>query len=114
MVDKELNEIAEHYDTTDISQEIAEADLKRHEPLSSDEVMIVSSIRLPKSTMDKVRAAAAELGVKPTALIRSWIEERLGSSEAATPPAPVLAAWSKVVHDAVREELRSAGLARSA
>ncbi|GAA4630611.1 hypothetical protein GCM10023196_056620 [Actinoallomurus vinaceus] len=82
---KKLGEIAEHYDTTDISQEIAEADLKRHEPLSSDELMIVSSIRLPKSTMDEVRAAAAELGVKPTALIRSWIEERLGPSEAATP-----------------------------
>ncbi|WP_433179485.1 hypothetical protein [Actinoallomurus sp. CA-150999] len=110
---KELDGIAEHYETTDISQEIAKADLKRHEPLSSD-VMIVSSIRLPKSTMDEVRAAAAELGVKPTTLIRSWIEERLGSSEAATPPAPVLAAWSKVVHDAVPEELRSAGLARSA
>lgn len=114
MDDKELNEIAEHYDTTDISQEIAEADLERHEPLSSDEVMIVSSIRLSKSTMDKVRAAAAEVGVKPTALIRSWIEEKLGSSEAAAPSAPTMAAWVKVTREAVREELRSAGLAQSA
>jgi hypothetical protein len=104
----------EHYDANDISQEIADAKLERHESLSSDEVVIVSSIRLPKPTMDKVRAAAAELGVKPTALIRSWIEEKLGSSDPAAPSAPVLAAWSKVVHQAVREELRSAGLARSA
>jgi hypothetical protein len=110
---KELNEIAEYYDTTDVSQDIAAADLKRHEP-PSDEVMIVASIRLPKSTMDSVRTAAAALGVKPTALIRSWIEEKLTSSDAAAPPAPILAAWSKVVHEAVREELRSAGLARSA
>ena len=114
MHDKELNEIAEHYDTHDISQEIADAELQRHEPVSAEDVMIVSSIRLPKTTMDKVRTIAAELGVRPTSLMRSWIEEKLNSGEAATPPAPILAAWSKVVHDAVREELRSAGLARSA
>lgn len=111
---KELDEIAEYYDTHDISQEIAAAELERHEPLPADDVMIVSSIRLSKATMDKVRALAAELGVRPTSLMRDWIEEKLGSGEAATPPAPILAAWSKVVHDAVREELRSAGLARSA
>jgi hypothetical protein len=46
--------------------------------------MIVSSIRLPKSTMGKVRAAAAELGVKPTELIPLLGRGRLDSSEAAT------------------------------
>lgn len=111
---EELNEIAHYYDTNDISEEIAAAKLERHEPVSSDEVMIVSSLRLPKATMDKVRAVAAGLGVKPTALMRTWIEEKLGSGEAVMPPAPILAAWSKVVHEAVREELRSAGLAQSA
>ena len=43
--------------------------------------MIVSSIRLPKATMNKVRAAAADLGVKPTALMRSWIEEKLAPTK---------------------------------
>jgi hypothetical protein len=114
MGERELNDVAKYYDTHDISQEIADAELERHEPTPADQVMIVSSIRLPKATMDKVRALAAELGLKPTALMRTWIEEKLGSSDAATPPAPVLAAWSKVVHEAVREELRSAGLAQSA
>ncbi|TDQ51423.1 hypothetical protein [Actinorugispora endophytica] len=110
MDSKKLDEIAEYYDTHDISEEIENAELERHDPVPADEVMIVSSIRLAKPTMDRVREVAAELGVKPTALMRTWIEDRLASGEALTPTAPVMAAWSKVVHEAVREELREAGL----
>lgn len=107
-------EIAEYYETEDISDDIANAELERHDPLSVEHVMIVSSIRLPKPTMDKVRAVAAELGVKPTALMRTWIEEKLDTGEATTPSPSVLAVLSKVVHEAVREELRDAGLPHSA
>lgn len=38
--------------------------------------MVTTSLRLPKSELDWVREQAAEAGVKPTALIRRWIEER--------------------------------------
>lgn len=107
---KEWDEVAEYYDTHDISGDISSAELERHEPSAADEVMIVSSIRLPKPTMDRVRTVAAELGVKPTALMRTWIEERVTSAE---PPVAALDAWSRIMHEVVREELRDAGLRTS-
>lgn len=63
--------------------------------------------------MDRVRTVAAELGVKPTALMRMWIEERLAPGDERAPMSPTLASWSKVVHEAVRDELREAGLRAS-
>jgi len=41
-----------------------------------DDPMVTTSIRLPRSLLDWVRAQADEQGAKPTALIRQWIEAR--------------------------------------
>lgn len=43
---------------------------------TEDDPMVTTSIRLPKTLLDWVRAQADDQGVKPTALIRRWIEER--------------------------------------
>lgn len=110
MVDeKRLERLAEYYDTRDISEEIEKAELEQHAPV--DNVMIVSSIRLPKPLMDRVREAALEEGVKPTALMRRWIEEGLAQSErAADQGTERLDHLSALLHQVVREELEEAGL----
>lgn len=42
--------------------------------------MVSTSIRLPKSLLDWLRNQAAERGVKHTALIRLWLEEKRGGA----------------------------------
>jgi hypothetical protein len=111
MDDKRLDELADYYGERDISEEIEAAELERHEPDPRDRVMIVSSVRLPKHTMDRVREAAMDQGVKPTALMRRWIEERLDLWEQDPSPEPDhLDLLSQVMHRVVREELEDAGL----
>jgi len=44
--------------------------------------MVVTSIRLPRPLMQRVRAQADAAGVPPTALIRGWVEDRLMAQEA--------------------------------
>lgn len=75
MDQKKLDELAEYYDNRDISTEIEAAELEQHLP--TDQIMVISEVGLPKEVMDRVRDAAAEEGVKPTALMRRWIEARL-------------------------------------
>jgi hypothetical protein len=40
------------------------------------EVMVFTSIRLPQSLVDKVRAQATALGVPATTLMRQWVIEK--------------------------------------
>ncbi|GLZ35970.1 hypothetical protein Lesp02_81570 [Lentzea sp. NBRC 105346] len=70
--EKDLTKLAEHYDTTDLSSELEHAELD--ETVDPDP-MITTSLRLPKSVLDRVRARAADEGVKPTALMRRWVEQ---------------------------------------
>lgn len=44
--------------------------------------MIVTLVRLPKSLLDWVREQATAEQIKPTALIRRWIEDRRRASSA--------------------------------
>lgn len=39
--------------------------------------MVVYSLRLPQEVADRLRAAAAERGVRPAELAREWIVSRL-------------------------------------
>ncbi|MFI6574249.1 hypothetical protein ACIBFB_00505 [Nocardiopsis sp. NPDC050513] len=110
MDEKRLDELADYYDRHDISEEIADGPLERHEPVPADQVMIVSSIRLPKPTMDRVREAAVAEGVKPTALMRQWIEERLTRYENSESPSEQFESLSDLIHRVIREELEDAGL----
>ncbi|OOC55173.1 MULTISPECIES: hypothetical protein [Nocardiopsis] len=61
--------------------------------------------------MDRVREAAAAQGVKPTALMRRWIEEHPALWEQGPIPDPGrLDLLSQVMHRVVREGLEDAGL----
>lgn len=71
MREAEREELAKYYDNADLSSEIERAELD--ESVISDP-MITTSLRLPKSVLDEVRARAAAENIKPTALIRRWVE----------------------------------------
>ena len=71
-VREDVERLAEHYDETDLSGEIAQAELD--ESVDQDP-MITTSLRLPKSVLDKVREHAARAGLKPSQLMRQWIEQ---------------------------------------
>lgn len=77
MNEKDLASLREHYDTTDVSDAI---DRAQWETDTQPDPMVTTSLRLPKSVLDWVRAEAEAQHVKPTALIRRWIEERRSAS----------------------------------
>jgi hypothetical protein len=73
------DELAKCYDSHDTSAEM-EAGHWVTEPPESDP-MITTSLRLPKSLLDRVRVRAAEEDMKATAWIRALIEGSLSRSE---------------------------------
>jgi hypothetical protein len=75
-----LEELRDHYDTTDTSGSVERAQWDER-VLGPDEVMVSTSIRLPRSLMQRVRERAAEAGVPATALMRQWVLDRLEAGE---------------------------------
>ena len=65
--------LRDYYDATDQSVAFEHAALET-EP--SDELLVSTSIRLSKATLDRVRAIAQAAGVPVTTLMREWIEAR--------------------------------------
>jgi uncharacterized protein YdiU (UPF0061 family) len=93
MSDREhLERIAEEYQTGDAS---AELDRAEYDDSSVAEPMVTTSLRLPKPVMDAVRAAAEARGMRPTALMREWVEqqvvEQAATGERVIPVSAVLA-----------------------
>ncbi|MBI1759427.1 MAG: hypothetical protein HYR62_09420 [Actinobacteria bacterium] len=70
----EVERLAALYESQDTS-----ADLERAELDGSvvSEPMITTSLRLPKPVMDAIRTAADARGMRATALMREWLEQRL-------------------------------------
>lgn len=68
-----LRRLRRHYDRADTSAELATAELV--EP--GENRMVGITIRLPQATLDAARAVADEEGIKVTALLREWVEQRL-------------------------------------
>src|SRR5437763_13597125 len=91
---------ADHQDTPTPDQE------------DTNDPMITTSLRLPKSVLDRVRLLAARDGVKPTALIRRWTEQACALEMPTDPSAPTVdVRWPPLtiqllVRQAVQEELR--------
>lgn len=77
MDDRKLEELRGHFDTADLTGAVETAVWETE--VESDP-MIVTSVRLPKSLLDWLRERAAAEQVKPTSLIRRWIEERRDAS----------------------------------
>lgn len=73
MTPEQLAALRDYYDNTDVSDAI---DRAQWETGSQPDPMVTTSLRLPKSVLDWVRAEAEAQHVKPTVLIRQWIEER--------------------------------------
>ena len=77
-----IDQLRDHYDTTDVAEHFTDATLRTNK---ASEVLVSTSIRLPQSLMNEVRAQAAELGIPATTLIRQWVTER-----ASTPSTPAV------------------------
>jgi uncharacterized protein YdiU (UPF0061 family) len=71
---EKLERIAQEYETTDASAELERAE---YDDSTVAEPMVTTSLRLPKPVMDAVRAAAEARGVRPTTLMREWVEQQL-------------------------------------
>lgn len=76
MMDKELDDIRQHYDTTDTSQVLENATLEL--PEAPAEPMVTYALRLPQQVLTRLREVADQRGVRVSVLMRSWLEERLG------------------------------------
>jgi len=76
-VREDVERLAGYYDRTDLSSEIEQAELD--ESVDQDP-MVTTSLRLPKSVLDEVRKQAALAGLKPTQLMRQWMEQRAAES----------------------------------
>lgn len=83
--------LAEHYDTTDTSEELAGAERDDAAPA---EPMVTTSLRLPRSTMERLRHEARRQGVRPTQLIREWVETALAETTEHDPLIPLSEALS--------------------
>ncbi len=68
-----LDEIATHAEAHDFAGEI---DRGVWEEDTETDPMITTSLRLPKSLLDWVRERAADQHVRPSVLIRQWVEQR--------------------------------------
>jgi len=73
--------LREHYDTHTTADEM---DHGRWEADTEADPMVTTSVRLPKSLLDWVRRQSEVEGMKPTALLRRWIEERRDDGTPAT------------------------------
>ena len=80
VIKDKLEELRDYYDTTDTSESVERAQWDER-VLGPDEVMVSTSIRLPRSLMQRVRERAAEAGVPATALMRQWVLDRLEAGE---------------------------------
>lgn len=70
----DLGEVRSYYETTDMSDAVEGA---RLESDPADDLLVSTSIRLSKRTLDQVRALAKAAGVPATTLMREWIETRV-------------------------------------
>lgn len=72
------NELAAHAQshdfTVDMEQGVWETDIEA-------DPMVTTSMGMPKSLLDWVRAQAAAQDVRPSGLIRQWIEQRRASDD---------------------------------
>ena len=73
MDNKTMHELRDHYDTQSTA---ADMDNGNWETDVQADPMVTTSLRLPKSLLDWVRDQADSQRIKPTALIRRWLEER--------------------------------------
>jgi hypothetical protein len=74
-----FEELRSYYDQTSLPESVERA---QRDDRTAEEVMVSTSIRLPRSLMQQVRERATTAGVPATTLMRQWVIDRLTASEA--------------------------------
>jgi predicted DNA binding CopG/RHH family protein len=69
----DLEDLRDYYDHTDVADQFGDAQLDTG---TTTQVMVSTSIRLPRSLMETVREQATDLGIPATTLIRRWVVEK--------------------------------------
>lgn len=77
----DLEQLRAYYDNTDLSESIQRA--SRDDEVAS-EVMVSTSIRLPRSVVQRIRQRAKASGVPATTLMRQWVLQCLDSDPASS------------------------------
>ena len=68
-----VEELRDYYDRTDVADQFDDATLDTR---ATTQVMVSTSIRLPRALMETVREQATVLGIPATTLIRRWVIEK--------------------------------------
>lgn len=74
-----LSELREYYDNSSLPDSV---DRAVRDDQIADEVLVSTSIRLPRSLMEQVRRRAELAGVPATTLMRQWITDRITAPDA--------------------------------
>jgi hypothetical protein len=74
-----FEELRSYYDQPSLPESVERA---QRDDRTAEEVMVSTSIRLPRSLMQQVRERATAAGVPATTLMRQWVIDRLTASEA--------------------------------
>jgi hypothetical protein len=74
-----LDEIADYAQQHDFAAEMEQGSWETD---TDSDPMVTTSVRLPKSLLDWVRRRAAAEHVRPSVLIRQWIEQQRDIAEA--------------------------------
>jgi len=88
MEDVTAVDLRRHYDGAETSPDLERAEL---DTTLVAEPMVGITIRLSASTLDAARALASKQGLRVTALLREWIEERVAEHADDTRVVPVAA-----------------------
>ena len=88
MDDLTVEDLRRHYDDADTSPDLERAEL---DTTVVAEPMAGITIRLSSATLDAARVLASERGLRVTALLREWIEERVAEQADDTRVVPVAA-----------------------
>jgi len=88
MEDVTAGDLRRHYDGAETSPDLERAEL---DTTLVAEPMVGITIRLSASTLDAARALASKQGLRVTALLREWIEERVAEHADDTRVVPVAA-----------------------
>jgi predicted DNA binding CopG/RHH family protein len=78
MKKEELEELREYYDNTSLAESVERS---LPDDRVTDEVMVSTSIRLPRALMQEVRRHADAAGIPATTLIRQWVIDRVTASQ---------------------------------
>lgn len=73
-----LDKLRERYENTDMSPALDTATMDEQ---VTDDILVSTSIRLPKPLLDRVRDRAAEAGIPATTLMRQWIVDRIDDQQ---------------------------------